>query len=96
MLPLECVLCCTRLTVHFLFDVNIYPKTLFSCKITECQFLCGYIKIITLHQNVYLSVSFYEFYILKLHLIWREEMFDADFWFEFFALKYFLCKNNFV
>lgn len=96
MLPLECVFCCTRLTVHFLFEVKIYPNTVFHEKITECQFLCGYIKIIILHQNLYLSVSFYEFYILKLYLIWREEMFEADFRFEFFSLKYFLCKNNFV
>lgn len=96
MLPLECVFCCTRLTVHFLFEVKIYPNTVFHEKITECQFLCGYIKIIILHQNLYLSVSFYEFYISKLYLIWREEMFEADFRFEFFSLKYFLCKNNFV
>lgn len=96
MLPLECVFCCTRLTVHFLFEVKIYPNTVFHEKITECQFLCGYIKIIILHQNLYLSVSFYEFYILKLYLIWREELFEADFRFEFFSLKYFLCKNNFV
>lgn len=96
MLPLECVFCCTRLTVHFLFEVKFYPNTVFHEKITECQFLCGYIKIIIFHQNLYLSVSFYEFYILKLYLIWREEMFEADFRFEFFSLKYFLCKNNFV
>lgn len=44
----------------------------------------------------YTKIYIYEFYILKLYLIWREEMFEADFRFEFFSLKYFLCKNNFV
>lgn len=37
----------------------------------------------------YTKIYIEEFFILKLHLIWREAMFDADSLFEFFAKKYF-------